>query len=101
MKLTYADTKLITDKGTEIVNLSIEYNSKITKFFKKMTTFPYDTYEWTGTPAEKYAEHVSFDKRQYVEFANVLKTFGNKIINIAESLDNCIKDCNDGDSYRG
>ena len=101
MKLTYADTKLIKEKGKDIVDLSTEYNSIITNFFKKITNFPYDTKAWIGNPAEQYAELVSLDKQQYIDFANAIKVFGNKIINAAESIDACIKTSNNGDSYKG
>ena len=101
MKLTYADTKLIKEKGNEIINLSLEYNSIITNFFKKMTNFPYDTNEWTGKPAEDYAALVSLDKQQYIDFADAIKAFGNKIINAAESIDKCIETSNNGGSYKG
>ena len=101
MKLTYADTKLMKDKGNEIIKLSIEYNSIITNFFKKMTNFPYDTNEWIGSPAELYAEQVSLDKQQYIDFADAIKAFGNKVINAAESIDTCIKTSNSGGSYKG
>lgn len=101
MKLTYADTQLMREKGEEIINLSIEYNTIITKFFKKITNFPYDTNEWTGKPAEDYAEYISLDKQQYIDFADAIKAFGNKVINASSSIDTCIKTSNSGGSYKG
>lgn len=100
MKLTYADTKMINEIGKDIIKLSNEYNLIITEFFKKMTTFPYETNIWTGKKAEKYAEYISLDKKQYMDFADSIKSFGNKLINTAEDIEICIKATNNGDDYK-
>lgn len=100
MKITYADTSIIKDAGKKIIDLSNEYNLIITNFFKKLSTFPYNTKEWTGKPAEQYAEYVSLDKKQYTDFAETIKSFGNKIMNASDSMEKCIKASNNGDEYK-
>ena len=101
MKITYANTIKMKDIANDIVILSNEYNNKITNFFNKITTFPYDTETWGGGKAELYASLVSEDKQQYIDFAEDIKNFGIKIFNAAESIEKCVKTSNSGGSYKG
>ena len=101
MRLTYADTNKIHSIGSDIIELSNKFNVEITELFKKLSSFPYDSQAWTGTPAETYASHVLLDKKQYTDFATELRTYGNKIINTAENIEECIKTTMSGGEYKG
>lgn len=89
MNFTNADTQKVKEIGSEIIKLSTEYNVKITELFKKLSTFPYDTEEWSGKPAEKYSEQVSQDKVLYTDFGDNIKKLGSEIIKSGESIENC------------
>jgi len=101
MDFTYADAKSIEDIGIEITNLANEYNTEITSLFKKLSSFPYEAKAWNGTAAQKYARAAAMDKRQYTDFSDALSSFGNRIIDTAESIESCIKATVAGEVYRG
>lgn len=100
MNFTYANTKFMEDVGNEIVNLANEYNILITKLFKRLTSIPFETQEWTGNKALKYSDVVSLDKQQYLDFCDLLKDFGNTIIKTANNTEICVQNSQDDVDYK-
>lgn len=91
MKFTYADTKYLSEIGRNIIDLANKYNIEITKLFKRLTNIPFETQEWTGNKAETYSALVGLDKQQYLDFYDLLKSFGTSIIDCANSIETSIK----------
>ena len=100
MKFTYADTKNIEEVGKDIIELANKYNLEITKLFKRLTGLPFETYEWTGNKAEDYSAIVGLDKQQYLDFFDLLKSFGTSLIESASNINICVKKTLAEEDYR-
>lgn len=91
MKLTNADTARMREIGSTINSLALEYEKEINKMFNRMINVPSDTHEWTGQVADRHSKLVALEKLDFLDFSNRIKTYGNKILNDAEDIDNRIK----------
>lgn len=90
MAISYMNTTEVESIANDVISLANDFNTEINNLFKRFSDVPYVTREWVGNQAEFYFNRVSNDKKQYIDFANSLKSVGNKLNSDAYETKNCI-----------
>lgn len=85
------NTTKLRECGQDTVRLATEYVEIINDLFQRMYQVPTVTEEWVGTSSTNYANLVIQDKDQYIQYGNMLKKYGNSLINYADSVDEAIR----------
>lgn len=91
--IVYAETNQIKQIAKEIIDLGNDFESTINDLFKKFSDVPYSTKEWVGNQSEKYFDLVSLEKDDYINFANKIRSYGEKLnrdVNDIESTINTV-----------
>ncbi len=91
--IVYAETNQIKQIAKEIIDLGNDFESTINDLFKKFSDVPYSTKEWVGNQSEKYFDLVSLEKDDYIDFANKIRSYGEKLnrdVNDIESTINTV-----------
>ncbi len=86
--------KINTDEmvriANEINNLATQYQSKINKFYSKLSDMP-NSSAWTGNGANRYARAVLLDKPDMLRIGDKIKDYSKSIIRSANTLDEMSK----------
>ena len=98
MAIKRVDTNTMRDIAADITNIVNEYEKQITNLYRRLAEVPNVTKEWTGNQANVYFRKILLDKEKYINFGENIRTYGAKIKNDADLLDNAIKTCSNIES---
>ena len=76
--------------ANEINNLATQYQTKINKFYSKLSDMPSSS-AWTGNGANRYARAVLLDKPDMRRIGDKIKDYSKSIVRSADTLDEMSK----------
>jgi len=82
------DTRKMRECGNEIMKLSISVGDDINNLFDRIQNIPTVTCEWVGQAAEAYASRAKKEKLVYLQFKDILYSYGKYLVDGAEELEN-------------
>ncbi len=85
------DSSNLYENGKRILELVNELENNIDYIFNRMDGMPTITGEWQGKAAMNFLKNARKDKKQYNNLINVLRSYGNSLVNQAEKINNCTK----------
>lgn len=85
------DTQKMRECGNEIMKLSISIGDDINKLFDRIQKMPTNTCEWVGESAEAYVSRAKNEKLQYLQFKDVLYSYGKYLVNSADILEQSVR----------
>lgn len=88
--IVYAETNQIKNIANDVINLGNEFESIINDLFKKFSDIPYSTKEWVGNQSERYFDLVSLEKDDYIDFANKIRSYGEKLNSDVDDIEGTI-----------
>lgn len=86
------DTAIMREKGQDIIELVGELRMVINEMFERIKKIPTSSLEWISDSALKFVALAEYDKKQYLEYANVMYKYGEYLKNCADSIDKQIND---------
>ncbi len=98
MAISYINTIEVDSIAKDINTLANEYNDEINNLFRRFAEVPTGTQEWVGGQASFYFNKVALDKKQYVDFANKLRSISNKLYSDIYEVNSCLKKNINGES---
>lgn len=101
MAISYINTTEVESIANDMISLANEFNTEIDNLFKRFSEVPHTTREWVGNQSEFYFNKIANDKNQYTDFANLLKSIGNKLNSDANEAKNCINKNYEQERYSG
>lgn len=88
--VVYAETNQIKKIANEIIELGNDFETIINEMFKKFSDVPYSTKEWVGRQSDKYFDLVALEKDDYVDLANKIRSYGEKLNDDVEDIESTI-----------
>lgn len=88
--IKYADTDEIRNIAGEIKSLANEYEREIMQLFRRFNNVPDITKEWIGGSSVKFFDIVSFDKEDFDNVGETIKSYADKLISDAENIESSI-----------
>lgn len=76
--------------ANEINNLAVQYQTKINKFYTKLSDIP-NSNAWIGNGAERYSRAVLLDKPDMLGIGDKIKDYSKSIVRSANTLDEMSK----------
>lgn len=82
-----ANTKEMKNTASEIYSKAVEYQTLVSKMYRKFTEMPNVTHEWSGNQAGEYVKIVLLDKDEFMKIGDVLKTYARAIQEMATIIE--------------
>lgn len=82
-----ANTKEMKSIAAQIYSKGVEYQTLISKMYRKVTDMPNTTQEWTGQKAKEYVNIILLDKDEFMKIGDDLKAYARAIADIATLLE--------------
>ena len=86
------DTKELKDRGSNIQNITKDFNVKLNSLYKRLEEVPSVSFEWVGSSSTKFASIVKNDKEKYYRLKDDLDMYGKFLIDFSDSVDDLIKE---------
>lgn len=81
------DTVEMKSIASEINQLAVQYQTKISQMYNKIAQMPTVTKEWTGNKAQEYVSYVMLDKTDMMIVGDRIKDFARDIIDTANRME--------------
>lgn len=85
-----ANTNEMRNIASEIKALAVEYQTKVSQLYTKISNMPSVTKEWTGNKAQEYVRYVLLDKQELMSVGDQIKAFAKVITDDANLIDNTV-----------
>ena len=82
-----ANTKEMKNTASEIYSKAVEYQTLISKMYRKFTDMPNGTHEWSGNQAGEYVKIVLLDKEEFMRIGDVLKSYSRAILEMSNIIE--------------
>mgnify|MGYP002522107006 CR=1 FL=1 len=83
------DTTEMKSIASEINQLAVQYQTKISQMYNKFSQMPTVTKEWTGNRAQEYVSYVMLDKTDMMLVGDKIKDFSRAIVDAANKMESC------------
>lgn len=88
--IKYADTDEIKQLASDIKNLANEYEREIMELFRRFNNVPNVTKEWIGGQSGKFFDIVSFDKEDFDNVGETIKSYADKLVSDSDFIESRI-----------
>ena len=87
----YVDTKILREKGTNVMKLALDLNEMLMSLYKRIGSMPLSTGEWVGETANEFVRILNVEKLQYFRLKDEIYKYGKILVASADVFESKVK----------